>query len=124
MSYFGNVLESGKDLLDLFFNITLGEAQEDTVVILRPTSRTALRPENSALNETVDIGRGELPACEAGIALLDQLWHIDILDGERSQLRFKDGEDLSLSDEEVMDADKPVLSGGGVAQNTDYGLAN
>lgn len=124
MSYFRNVLESGKDLLDLFLNITLGEAQEDTVVILRPTSRTALRPEGSGLNETVDIGSGELPACEAGIALLDQLRHIDILDGERSQLRFKDGEDLPLSDEEVVDADRLVLSGRGVAQNADYGLTN
>ena len=123
-SYFGNVLESSKGLLNRFFDIALRKSQEHTVIILRPASRVVFFTIASGLNETVEVGFGELSTCEAGVALLNQLRHIDVLNSERPQLRFKDGENLFLGSEEVVNADRLIFSRGGVAQNADHGLSN
>ena len=63
-------------------------------------------------------------ARETRIAVLSQLRHDDILNGERSQFCFEDGEDILLGDEEVMHADGLVLGCGGVVQNADHRLGD
>src|SRR5258706_1595288 len=117
-------LESGKALLDLYFDIALGKSQETAIVVLRPASRAALCTKDSGLNETVNIGVSELSTCQACVALLDQFRRRDILDSEWSQLRLKDSKNIPLGDEEVVNADRLGLSSGRVAPDADYGLGN
>ena len=117
-------LESGKDLLDLCFEITLGKTQESAIVVLRPASRAALHTKDSSLNESVNISLGDFSTSQARTGPLGQLWHRDILDSKRSQLCLENGEDIPLGDEEVVNADWLVLSSRGVGQHADHGLGN
>ena len=123
-NYFGGTLKSGKNLLDLLFDVALRKSQEDTVVILRPATNGAFRSIDTGLQETVDIGLGELSTCDTCVGTFNQLCEDDILHGKRSQIRLKDSEDILLSDEKVMNADGLVLGRGGVAQDADHGLAD
>ena len=124
LNYFGSALKSGKNLLDLLFDVALGKSQEDTVVILRPAANGPFRSIDTGLQETDEIGFGELSTREACVGAFNQLRDREILHSKRSQFRLKDSEDILLSDEKVMNADGPVLGRGRVAQDTDHGMAD
>lgn len=124
LNYFGSALKSGKNLLDLLFDIALGKSQEDTVVILRPATNGPFRSIDTGLQETYKIGFGELSPREACVGAFDQLRDREILHSKWSQFRLKDSEDILLSDEKVMNADGLVLGRGGLAQDADHGVAD
>jgi len=119
-----NYLESGKNLLDLLFDVTLGKSQDGAVVVFRPARRGAFRAEGIGSEKTQNIGLGELSTFKSRIAMLNKLRYGDFLNGEKSQFCFKDGEDILLGGEEVMNADGLVLGCGRIAQDADHRLAN
>ena len=119
-----NYLESGKNLLDLLFDVALGKSQESAVVVFRPARRDAFRAEGMGSEKTPDIGLGELSTCKSRIAMLNKLRYGDFLNGEKSQICFKDSENILLGGEEVMNADGLVLGCRGIAQDADHRLAN